>query len=374
MRIAAYTSPLEAWSAPTGVGQHILGMFSALQQREDVAFNLVTPRDRGAEALKFIAAHSRSRMLPLPWPDRALRLSTTWMSLLKLDPWLDDSDWVYTPAEHPVTTSRRLAVTVHDVYPFEPEVRGLPRKRPAGLSWQRRMTRILRRADLIATVSEFTRSRILELFDVRHPERVVVIGNGGSEGFSPTSQPDDARVLRRYGLHARGYVLFPASLTRRKGGDLLLDVARLAQAERAGLTFAVIGRRHDADLLEALCVMREQVPGLAVTLLGYVTKPDLSALYRHAQAAFLPSRYEGFGIPVVEALASGCPMFITGQAALVEVAAGRAHIVQPDAAAVLAALTEAETKTSSRPDGRDRTWAQCAGRLVQAMESRSGSS
>jgi alpha-1,3-rhamnosyl/mannosyltransferase len=367
MRIAAYTSPLEAWAAPTGVGQHILGMFSALQQRDDVMFNLVAPRGRRAEAHKFIASHPRSRVLPLPWPDRALRLSTTWMSLVKLDPWLHDAEWVYTPVEQPVTTTRKLAVTVHDVYRFEPEPIGSTATPRAGLSWRRRMRRILERADLIATVSEFTRSRILDLFDVRGPERIVVVGNGGSEGFTATPQAHDDLVLRRHRLHARTYVLFPASLTFKKGGDLLLEVARLAHAQRLGMSFVVMGRRHDADLLRTLDGIRAKAPDFPVSLLGYVNTSELAALYRHAHASFLPSRYEGFGIPVVEALASGCPIFITNQQALVEAGSGRAEVVERDAAAALAALS----RVHERPphvDCSDRTWAHCAGKLVRAME------
>lgn len=366
MRLAAYASPLSAHAAPTGVGQHIVGMFSALQQRNDISFNLITPRDRQAEARKFIASYPRSRILPLPLPDRALRLSSALIPLVRLDPWLNDAEWVYTPVEQPVTTSRRLAVTIHDVYPFEPTIPGLTGKRRVGLSWRQRMRRILKRADLIATVSEFTKSRILDLFDVRHPERVVVIGNGGSEGFTPSPRAEDHRILTHYGLQPLRYVLFPASLTLKKGGDLLLKVAALAHARQTGLGFIVIGRRHDAELLDALHVMREKIPDLAIVLPGYVEKSELAVLYRHAHAAFLPSCYEGFGIPIVEALASACPIVITRQAALVEVAAGRAEIVEPDAAAALAALTREYARP--RVDCSQRTWAHCADRLVQAME------
>ncbi len=367
MNLAAYTSPLDAFAMPTGVGQHIVGMFSALQRREDVAFSLVAPRGKEGEGRKFISAHPRSRLVPVPWPDRLLRYATACASLVNLDWWMKDIDWVYVPVEQPVTTCKKLAVTVHDLYAFEPQMRGVPNRRPPGLNWRVRMNRILERADLIVTVSEFTRSRLLDLFDVANPGRIVVIGNGGSEGFGPTPHPGDAAVLRRSALQARRYVLFPASLTHRKGGDLLLEVARLAHAQQTGLNFVVIGRRHDADLLEAFERMKQKTPELPVTMLGYVTKSDLAALYRHAHAVFLPSRYEGFGIPIVEALASGCPVFITNQAALVEVAASRAEIVEPDAATALVALTAHHSRRLAVSDS-ERTWADCAARLVRAMK------
>lgn len=367
LRIAAYASPLTAYARPTGVGQHILGMFGALQEHNGALFSLIAPRGRRVEAEKLITAHPRSRILHIPLSDRSLRLSTTWLSLVILDRWLADTEWVYTPVEQPVTTRRRLAVTVHDLYPFEPAIAGIPWKQPAGLSWRRRMKRVLDRADLILAVSEFTKSRMLELLDVKNPSRILVVGNGGSEGFGPHSRLEDEDVLRRFQLERSRYVLFPASLTRRKGGDLLLDVAQLAHRQEAGLRFAVIGRRHDADLLEALGRLKDQVPGLPVELLGYVAKDELAALYRHAKAALFPSRYEGFGIPIVESLASGCPILITPQQALLEVAGGQAVIVEPDADSVLARLTTDLPRPASVDRNVRRTWAACADRLIQAM-------
>ncbi len=110
------------------------------------------------------------------------------------------------------------------------------------------------------------------------------------------------------------------------------------------------------------------MPELPVELLGYVTKEELVALYRHAKAALFPSRYEGFGIPVVESLASGCPILITPQPALLEVAGGRAVVVEPDATSVLARLT-ADLPRPTNVDQRDRrTWTACADRLIQAMQ------
>ena len=353
---------------PTGVGQHINGMFSALQQREDVEFHLATPRDKLAEAQEIIGSHSRSAMLMLPWPDRWLRVGTTWTPLMNLDRWLDGPDWVYTPVEQPVTTNQRLAVTVHDLYSFEPVVPGIRSKRPAGFSWRRRMKRLLERADLILAVSEFTRSRMLALFDVKNPARIVVLGNGGSEGFSSLPQTEDADVLRRFRLNESRYVLFPASLTQRKAGDLLLDVVLLAHREQTGLHFAVVGRRHEPELLEKLERLKNRVPDLPLELLGYVTKEELAALYRHAKAALFPSRYEGFGIPIVEALASGCPILIAPHPALLEVASGRAVVVDPDAASVLARLTADLPRPTSVDSDEGRTWTACAARLIHAMQ------
>jgi len=228
------------------------------------------------------------------------------------------------------------------------------------------MSRILARADLIATVSKFTESRLLELFDVRHPERIVVIGNGGVEGFGPVPTVADAAMLQSRGLSHGSFVLFPGSLTRRKGGDLLLRAARVAHARKLGLQFVVVGRLHDSDLLAELESIGPEPAAHGVVLTGYVAKEELAVLYRHAHCTLFPSRYEGFGIPVLEALASGCPLLISAQPALLEVSAGHATVVAEDPEAVVEAIrtTDASRRT---PQMQHRTWANCAERLVAAM-------
>jgi glycosyltransferase involved in cell wall biosynthesis len=341
-------------------------MCSALQKRPDISLGIVTPRGQEQAATALTHGHAASRLLRLPLPERPLRYATTMASLINLDPWLGDAEWVYTPVEQPVTTSKPLAVTIHDVYMFERKEPARGRASSPGLSWRLRMRRVLDRADLIATVSSFTRSRIVELFGVQAPERIVVVGNGGAEDFSDIPVPEDDGVLHRHGLEPASYVLFPGSLTHRKGGDLVLKVAHESYTRGTGLSFVVIGRRHDRDLLATLDRMKAVQPGFPVILLGYVPTRDLAALYRHAWATYFPSRYEGFGIPVVEALRSGCPLFISPQPALVEVAAGRATVLDDDP------LTVVDAFHSVRPNQaaagvEDYTWARSASRLVEAM-------
>jgi alpha-1,3-rhamnosyl/mannosyltransferase len=313
------------------------------------------------------ARHPTSRVLPVPLPDRGLRYATTLASLLNVDRWLGDAEWIYTPLEQPVTTRRPLAVTVHDLYAFEPSIPGIPKRVSSNLGWRLRMRRILNRADVIATVSNFTRSRLLELFDLNTSERIAVVGNGGSEGFSAVAQGTDEPVLEHFGLARSKYVLFPASLTRRKGADVLMKVALLARQQGAGLQFVVIGKRHEAEILAEFANTKATLSGFPVSLLGYVSREDLAVLYRHATAALFPSKYEGFGIPVIEALASGCRLLISSQPALVEIASGRAVIIDEDPARILESITVTSQQAPHLGAGTEYTWAGAASRLVGAM-------
>ena len=94
------------------------------------------------------------------------------------------------------------------------------------LRWRLLMHRILQRADLIATVSEFTRRRLIELFTVQNEERLIVVGNGVAACYFAPRQPTDNDTLIRFGLEREEYLITVGSLTFRKGGDLLLDLAQ----------------------------------------------------------------------------------------------------------------------------------------------------
>jgi glycosyltransferase involved in cell wall biosynthesis len=223
---------------------------------------------------------------------------------------------------------------------------------------------LARRARVLITVSEFSRSELVDMLGVA-PERVTVIPEGVDERFF-SAAPDPA-VADRYALPDR-YVLALGTVSARKNLDVL---ARAAGALRQrGIELVVAGSQRG--------YLRGSAAGLR--RLGYVAETDLPALYAGAQALAMPSRYEGFGLPCLEAMAAGTPVVAAACAALPETVADAGLLVDPDdadafAQALVSVAEDADDRAKLIAAGRRRaarfSWSATAARtdatLVAAL-------
>jgi glycosyltransferase involved in cell wall biosynthesis len=183
-------------------------------------------------------------------------------------------------------------------------------------AWQARLLPALAGGALhVVTVSEFSRSELSARLGVE-PGRISVVLGGVDERFTPGSDPAPARAA--LGLD-RPYVLCVASHTARKNLGALVLAARALGREGVDLVVAG-GRRPQFTAEHALD---------GVKLLGAVPDPLLPGLYAGAELFVLPSVYEGFGLPVVEAMACGAPVVASGVTAIPETAGGAARLVPP---------------------------------------------
>jgi glycosyltransferase involved in cell wall biosynthesis len=209
---------------------------------------------------------------------------------------------------------------------------------------------VLRAATRVIAVSEFTRRELVELVGVRE-EKIRVVPNAVEDVFTaegPAAEGD--------------YVLSVGTLEPRKNLDRLADAAR-----RIGAELRVVGARGWGDV---------RLDG--VRWLGEVPDDELARLYRGARVVAYPSQYEGFGIPILEAMASGAPVVTSAGGATEEVAGGAAVLVDPlDPASIAAGIEDASGRRDElRARGLERArafgWDDVARRTVEVYREAAG--
>ncbi len=259
--------------------------------------------------------------------------------------------------------ARRQVCLLHDAAVFDhPEA--YTRRFATWYRWLFR--RLARRALALLTVSNFSRTR-LALHLQLDASRIALVPNGVDHLRAVAV---DDSVLDRHGLRGQRFLLTVGSDNPTKNhAALLAAFARLS--EQPGLRLVIAGGRHGAVFAEQA---RADPPG--VRRVGELGDAQLKALYAHALALVFPSRYEGFGLPPLEAMVCGCPVAVARAASLPEVCGDAALYFDPlDVADIEAALqrlcSDAGLRASLRAAGARRVqsypWSASATALLSAL-------
>jgi len=310
LRVGIDVSPLELTGA--GTARYVSKLLTALEREPGV--ELRRHRFRGSSRPAKIARD-------MAWYPGGLPIAAR------------GDDVIHLPAHRgPLLSAAPLVLTLHDL--------AVLRHPETFNRWTRNYSRLVlprlaRRATRVIAVSDFTAREAVELLGV-DKERVRVIPHGVEEPFTP------------HGPAAGGdYVLAVGTLEPRKN----LPRVVLA-AERAAIDVRVIGAPGWGDV--------------EVDSVGYVDDDELARLYRGAAALVYTSLYEGFGLPVLEAMASGTPVVTSAGTALAELADGAAVLVDPlDVEAIAAGIEEAvrrrdELRAAGLERARAFTWGAAA--------------
>ena len=271
----------------------------------------------------------------------------------------------------PARSGRPAVVTVHDLLPLI-----TLRERSAGLRARGRkflLERVLdglRRARAWIVGTEWMRGELAAW--LKREDGLHVIPFGVDDAFFEQPAESRAQTRERWGIpHDRFVLLHVGSVTNRKNIPGVLATAYGLRARGLPVWLLQVGDRFtDAQSVE----IRSRDLGSVITQVGATTEPDLRAAYRAADVLLFPSHYEGFGLPLLEAMASGLPIVTSGAAALAEVAGDAAAVIEgrdPDryVAAVARVAEDDAWARDLAGRGRERarrfTWSETARRTAE---------
>jgi glycosyltransferase involved in cell wall biosynthesis len=257
----------------------------------------------------------------------------------------------------------RSVVTLHDLaFLLYPETHT-----PESRAYYAAAGESARRAARVIAVSRRTASDAVRLLGV-DPARLRVIHNAADPRFGPRPFADLAELAARRGFDPhKAYVLFVGTLEPRKNVPLLFEA--MAQVRRhLDVDLVLVGGRGWLNGPIQAAHARSGL-GNAARFLGWLDQPDLAVLYSHARVFTLPSLYEGFGLPVLEAMACGAPVVCSNAGPLPEVAGDAAILLPPDDASAWAeaigrVVSHEQTAAGLRARGerraRDFSWDRSA--------------
>ncbi|HWD53652.1 MAG TPA: glycosyltransferase family 1 protein [Acidimicrobiales bacterium] len=314
------------YRSPGGIGRYtaqLLTLLPRLYDDEVVPFTARHSAEAVSRALQSVGVApgelDRTVVFPLPRP----LLYEAWHAVGQPQLGrLHGADLVHAPSVAvPPRSARPLVVTVHDAAPeIFPEA--FPR---FGRRFHRKgLAAAARRADLVLTGSQAAAGEILEHSKVR-ADRIRVVPNG----IAPPEQSPELRraLLDALGLAGRDFVLWVGSLEPRKGvGTLVEAMARLGRTDTLLVLVGYDGWLGDDQISPDT---RARL-GNQLRQLGPIGEEQLWALYAEATVFAFPSRHEGFGLPVVEAMSQRTAVLASDIPALREIAAGAAQLVAPD--------------------------------------------
>jgi glycosyltransferase involved in cell wall biosynthesis len=315
-----------------GVGRYVDGLIEALG-RADANLALACQR-ADAERYARLAPDTQIVAGPAAISHRPARLAWEQTGLPLVAEQVG-ADVVHSPHyTMPLRAGRPVVVTLHDATFFtDPELHTAVK----GTFFRSAMRTALRRASRCLVPSKATRDEVIRILDA-DPTKIDVAYHGvDTKIFRPPTEAEVSRVSARLGLHDTPYVAFLGALEPRKNVSALIR----------GWVRAVSGRENQPALVLAGGVgwddevdhaVAEVPPPLRIVRPGYLRFTDLPGFLGGAQVVAYPSRGEGFGLPVLEAMACGAPVLTTHRLSLPEVGGDAVAYTEPDVDAIATAL------------------------------------
>lgn len=359
-----------AHPAVAGVRLLLRGRLVPYERAEELA--VATPASSGRPVPPLLRA--KRLVAPLPGVQQALAARAAWLQrgdLRRFRAELPGGVVYHEPNMIPQPFRGTTVVTVNDLsWHHHPDMH--PRDRIAWIG--RNLRRALTQAARFVAISEFTADALSAEFGI--PRTLIdVVPLAADAQFVPVPAAGAADALARHGLTDRGYVLGVSTIEPRKNFDRLLAAHRgLPPPLRRRYPLAIVGGSGWGAVLGSGYAKAAQAEG-TLRLLGHVPDEDLVPLYSRAALFAYVSLYEGFGLPLLEAMAAGTPVVASSTTAVGETAGDAARLVDPqDVGAIRDALREVLEDAVLADDLRARgarhaagfTWRRTADHLVRS--------
>lgn len=349
MRVNIHSDSLLA-SHGFGLSRHAREVATGLNKR-GVALQISTSKPVKTDApipLADTVAHS------LPGGRKFLVSAWATLKTPAIERLVPEFDILYvTELDYPIPCSKPTCIVVHDLGPLtHPQY--FSRSHP----WLTRLAlTALARVDAIICVSQATADAVCDLGPKGVEERIHVIHEGVSEHFFFAPAKEEMLWTESLRGSGQGYFLWSGTLSPRKNLERVLNALDMAGPDLEGYRLVLTGLQGWDDTALRSRIAKLEESGRVVST-GYVSEAKLHALYAQATGFVFPSLMEGFGFPVAEAMASGCPVVTSNTGALAEVAGNGALTVDPlDTRAIAEAmtrLTENDTSQDLAQRGRGR--------------------
>ncbi len=324
MRIALNARILQA--PRTGIGHYVAELVNALRSEPDVEMRLFHGWG-WSSALPEAAMPGYSRLTPLLRQIPGAYQARRWMEQKRFDQGRAQGiDLYHEPSLWPLAFDGPTVITLHDLTHLHfPETQPSARLREI----ERRLALGIEQAQVILTDSQAIADEAQDYFGLP-AERFVVAPLGVAERFHPREADTISAVLKAHAVQAREYFLCVGTLEPRKNLSLALRAhALLPEAVRERFPLLIVGMAgwQREQLSHEL---RRALASGNVCLLGYLPDEQVAQLLAGARALIFPSLYEGFGLPVLEAMASGTPVVVTRSSAMPEVAGAAGNYIDAD--------------------------------------------
>jgi glycosyltransferase involved in cell wall biosynthesis len=371
VNIISYIHPIRTYLPCTGAGRHINNTLLGLASQESINLELLCSRQwlQADGKLDSLSPLRDIQLKTFPFPENLTERLWKLTQFPKMDRYLSEkTDWLFTPMETYIPVSScPVAVTIYDLQAFETDLpwSNTRQHRWFRYKWSQWIYKALANYRIVFTISEFSKSRMIELLGA-DANKIVVVGCGVEQSFYDIASIDPVKLERPVN---NPYTFIIGGLRLRKGADFVLDVAKGLLDANSDIEIVVAGDSEPEYIAAA-----KDLPNLK--LLGVVPDNHLPRLMRCASSLLFLSHYEGFGIPAIEAMATGTPPIVSNRASLPEVVGTAGIVVKPeDTAAIVDTLIQLQENSQLRQDYSQRgkehakqyTWSRCVDLVQKAF-------